>query len=239
MHAWAGAFVKWNGGEKLVETLDAHFIDVVARELAPGWLYVRVAASEERGGRVPEFAESLSRSLESEVVAFHVDPEAGIQDLVAFEAGRHVRTLRHRRDEGGWQPGEGTPRPWEEHLFFAGRPELPAADDAAPSDGDGTSSASPSAAGPENLRPELSAAERERYRGARRTGDASAVFDLLTAGYTSDLERLGRHLGIDPKRPHGRHESPQFRRYLMKVALAAVVICMFWGFMFSLGLRHY
>jgi len=219
MGTWAGAFVNWKGRGDLVEILDGHHIDMVTVEPKKGWLYVRTAASFD-SLRVPRFAQALSEELGTQVIGFFLQSTASVEEVVCFDRGERVRSLRYNHDEGGWLERDGKTQDWE-HVYFFGRDESVEEEDEWPL----------------NLPDELADEELERYRRARAEGDPEPVLDLFVMGNAWGLERLARHLGVDPNVPGARHEPVENRRYFRKVLLAGLVVALFWAFMFYLGAR--
>lgn len=219
MGTMAGAFVKWNGFGPLVDVLDEHHIDMVTVEPTKGWLYVQTAASF-TSLRVPSFARLLSEQLKTQVIGFFLQSTASAEEIVCFDGGRRVRSLRFNADEGGWLEREGTSQPWEAAYFFA---------DEAGVDEEAT--------WPLDLPDEIEDDDRARYSRARAAGNPEPILDLLWLGSGSGLHRLGRHLGVDLDRPDARHDPPENRRHHRKVALVGLAIALFWAFMFYLGAR--
>ncbi|MFO0653299.1 MAG: hypothetical protein U0326_44170 [Polyangiales bacterium] len=212
MSTWIGAVVETRGRADLWALMRRHGIKTDGVGAPPA--FVLIEGTPALSALVPPaFSEALSRDAGGMVLGFFAQTNADVYELQCFRGGECVRLLKYVRDDGGWIRHEGEVQPWERSFFFAGDPTA-GADEL-----------------PYLLDAEVSDVDRARYEAAKRSGDASTVFDLLRPSSTAVLQRLCGAFGVDPTAPAGRWRPPRSARAWL---IPGAVILFFVG-MFLLG----
>lgn len=211
MSTWVGALVETKQRKDLAPLLAKHGITLSGE--AGAWLLVQPTSLRIGHLGPPPMAETLSRELDTRVIAFALQTTASVEELEVWESGRRVRHLAC--SEGEWTTFEGAAQAWEGAYFFA--------------DGQGVDGEEE---WPDNLRDEVTDEELARYRKARKKRDASTVMDMLLGGSADGLLRLCVHLGVDPDEPGAGYDLP--KSHNPRLVVAAIVVFLIG--MFVLGM---
>jgi hypothetical protein len=182
MSTWVGAIVETAGRADFWDIARKHRIAPATSE-TPKYVLIHCDIDFEVHARL---AEALSRDIDAMALGFLAQTTVDVHELRAFKSGTSIRRLGYSRDDNGWLQVEGTPQSWERAYFF---------DDGSTSDDDGL--------WPDMLWDDITDQDIARFEAARRTGDASAVMDLMHPSSTVPLQRVCESFGVDPDQPHG------------------------------------
>ena len=203
MSTLQGALVRVENADGFREVAARHRI--IVTEVSGPWVLVEVAPQLGKLGP-PPFAQSLSRGLNTPVIAFFVQTTVSNERIEHWESGRLVRELEYYMDGGGWIAQSGEPQEWEGAYFF--------------SENKGTG---PNDEWPSNLGDEVSADDIRRYEEARSKRTAGPVMDLLMGG---DVMRLCKFYGVDIAHPGAQYTPAKNWRVL---GLVLFIVALFVG----------
>lgn len=159
----------------------------------------------------PLVAESLSREMDGRVIAFFLQSNASVEEIVCFDSGARVRRLAYSSDEGGWLHRDGEAQDWEPSYFF--------------NDAHGTGAGEQ---WPYNLGDELSEEDIARYEEARAMGTAEPILDLIEVGSGHGLLRVIDRFGVTE--PHAIYRPPANQHFRWKAwACLALLVAFFVG----------
>ena len=200
MSTLQGALVRVENADRFREV--AARCRIVVTDASRPWVLVDVPPQLGKLGP-PPFAQSLSKELNTTVVAFFVQTTVSNERIEHWHSGRLLRELEYHLDGGGWIAQSGQAQEWEGAYFFA-EDEGPGPDDEWPS----------------NLGDEVSQDELFRYAAARSKRDAGPVLELLTGG---DVLRLCKFYGVELGHPGAHYATPPNWRVLASVLLIAAL----------------
>jgi len=209
MSTLQGALVRVEDADRFREA--AARCRIFVTDASRPWVLVDVAPQLGKLGP-PPFAQSLSKELNTTVIAFFVQTTVSNERVEHWHSGQLLRELEYYMDGGGWIAQSGESQEWEGAYFFA--------------EDEGTG---PNDEWPSNLGDEISSAELLRYEAARLQRNAGPVLDLLMGG---DVVRLCKFYGADVGQP-GAHGTarPNWRvlaSVLLIVALFIGAIVLGW-----------
>src|SRR5215471_2633140 len=115
MATWQGALVYATDFDRLISVAPRHRI-AVSGAPAP-WILIEVEPQLGRLGP-PSFTQSLSRDLDTTVIAFFVQSSVSNERIEHWSAGKLLRELEYHLDGGGWIADRGAPQSWEQAYFF-------------------------------------------------------------------------------------------------------------------------
>lgn len=200
MSTLQGALVRVDNAARFREVAARYRI--VVTDASRPWVLVEAAPQLGKLGP-PPFAQSLSKELNTTVIAFFVQTTVSNERVEHWQSGLLVRELEYYMDGGGWIAQSGKPEEWEEAYFF--------------DEDEGTGAQQE---WPRNLGDEVSEDDIRRYEAARSKRTAGPVMDLLMGG---DVTRLCKFYGVDIALPGARYAAPRNWRVLSLVLLVAAI----------------